>query len=136
MIVAVVAFCLVTLAVCALNRLSLDYMKYISVAAGGILMLLIHMIGGSILMVPVPYGSMILGCVVSVLLALFVSFWTGALDYSRPEFLKYEDDEYQYYVKAIPKMVVQKSDRRLQEISSRKEKAERKAPDTAEAGAE
>lgn len=119
MIVYVVAFCLVTLAVCALNRLSLDYMKYISVAAGGILILLIIMLGGSILTVPVAYAAAITGCVASILIALFISFWSGALDYTRPEFLKYEDDEYQYFVKAIPKMVVQKSERKVQEISSR-----------------
>ena len=124
LIIAVVAFCLVTLAVCGLNRLPLDYMQYVSPAAGGVLLVLIAITGSSVLNVPLDYAPIITGCVVSMVIALFISFWLGAFDYSRPEYLKYEDDEYRYFVKAVPRMVVQKSERKVQEISSRREQTE------------
>ena len=121
MVVMVVAFCLTTLAVYALNRLPLDYMEYISVGVGVLLLLLIVLVGGQITAVPVGYPALIAGCVISAVISLIAAFWLGSFDYSRPEFLKYEDDEYRYYVKAVPRMVVPKSERKVTEISSHRD---------------
>lgn len=120
MIVAVAAFCLVTLAVFGISRLSADYARYLSVVAGAIILLLIYLMGDVIMNVAVSYGGLIFGTLVSCLLALGVAFWSGALDYSRPEYLQYEDDEYVYYVKAVPKMVVEKTERKVQAIAPRR----------------
>ena len=51
-------------------------------------------------------GPMIIGNLVSAVLALVIQFFYRALDYSRSEHIQFEDDEYYYYVKAIPKIVV------------------------------
>ena len=119
MVLAMVAFCLVTLAVFAISRLSLDYAPFIAVGSGCVLMLLIYLIGGFLFETSVSMGGTLFGCLICTLLAEFCTFWCRTLDYSRPEFLEYEDDEYVYYVKAVPKMVVEKPDRQIHEISSR-----------------
>ncbi len=47
--------------------------------------------------------GLIVGSVVSVLLAKILEFFVFNVDYSRTEYVQFEDDEYYYYVKAVPK---------------------------------
>lgn len=124
LMVAVAAFCLAVLVVYALCRLSADYSRYLGLAAGGVLILLVYLIGDALVSASVGYVGLIFGTLVSIALAIGISFWSGALDYSRPEYLQYEDDEYVYYVKAVPKMVVEKTERRVQSITRQNRAAE------------
>ncbi len=45
----------------------------------------------------------LVGCIVSFLILLIVSFFTHNLDYKRVENVQFEDDDYYYFVRAIPK---------------------------------
>ena len=47
-----------------------------------------------------------IGVVVSALIALVLEFFLFSVDYSRTEHVQFEDDEYYYYVKAVPKLTV------------------------------
>jgi len=69
---------------------------------------------------PVDLVSMILGILVSVIIALIYQFFVFAVDYSRTEYLQYEDDDYHYYVKAVPKIAVSAPDVKVHRIYSRK----------------
>ena len=69
-------------------------------------------------------GTMIAGMLVSVILALIYTFFVFAVDYTRTEFLQYEDDDYYYYVKAVPKITVTAPDVKVQKINSRRRRAE------------
>ena len=69
---------------------------------------------------PVSAGSMIFGIVASVVIALIYQFFVFAVDYTRTEYLQYEDDDYYYYVKAVPKLTVSAPDVKVQRIYSRK----------------
>ena len=53
-----------------------------------------------------------------------IQFFFFSLDYSRTERLQFEDDEYYYYVKAIPKAMVSGMDKKVTKFSG-KEKEER-----------
>ena len=46
----------------------------------------------------------IVGSVISVVIAMIIQFLFFNLDYSRTERLQFEDDDYYYYVKAVPKI--------------------------------
>jgi len=61
---------------------------------------------------------------ISVLIALIYTFFAFSVDYSRTEYLQYEDDDYYYYVKAVPKIAVTAPDVKVQKINSRKKKME------------
>jgi hypothetical protein len=50
------------------------------------------------------------GIVVSFLLAQVVRFFIFNMDYLRVENVQFEDDDYYYYVKAVPKVMVFSSD--------------------------
>lgn len=43
-----------------------------------------------------------------------------AVDYSRKEYIQFEDDDYYYYVKAVPKMNIAAPDVKVQKINSTK----------------
>ncbi|MBQ5869094.1 MAG: ABC transporter permease, partial [Lachnospiraceae bacterium] len=58
--------------------------------------------------------------VIAVLAALIYQFFVFAVDYTRTEYLQYEDDEYHYYVKAVPKIAVSAPDVKVQRIYARK----------------
>ena len=91
-----------------------------STRAGVITQLAVIFVGDFNFNLPVSAGSMIFGIVVSVVIALIYQFFVFAVDYTRTEYLQYEDDDYYYYVKAVPKLTVSAPDVKVQRIYSRK----------------
>ena len=75
--------------------------------ASGILFETIGLIAGYMLLgISGKTVSVLVGNVISLLIAFVIQFLFFNLDYSRTERLQFEDDEYYYYVKAVPKAVV------------------------------
>ena len=56
----------------------------------------------SISTLPVSAGSMIFGIVASVVIALIYQFFVFAVDYTRTEYLQYEDDDYLLLCESCP----------------------------------
>ena len=121
MFLTAAAFCIMTLLVYGIRKLSADYAPYIALAVGGIANILIFLAGGFMLNVSIPYVNVFVGSLVSIFFAFLVLFWVVTVDYSRTEYIQYEDDEYVYYVKAIPKITVTRPDVKVQEINPRVE---------------
>lgn len=118
--VMVAAFAAAILVVYLIKNLPVDYAWSIAIIAGVITELIVIFIGDFNYNLPVGLISMILGILVSVVIALIYQFFVFAVDYSRTEYLQYEDDEYCYYVKAVPKIVVSAPDVKVHRIYARK----------------
>ena len=118
--VMVAAFAAAILVVFILKNLSVDYSWSIAIVAGVITQLAVIFIGDFNFNLLVSAGSMIFGIVASVVIALIYQFFVFAVDYTRTEYLQYEDDDYYYYVKAVPKLTVSAPDVKVQRIYSRK----------------
>ena len=103
-----------------IRRLPVDYSWSIAIIAGVITELVVIFIGDFNYNLPVNLVSMILGILVSVIIALIYQFFVFAVDYSRTEYLQYEDDDYHYYVKAVPKIAVSAPDVKVHRVYSRK----------------
>ncbi len=114
------AFAAAILVVFLIKNMSVDYAWSIAIIAGVITQLIIIFIGDYNFNLPVTVGPMVLGILASVILALIYQFFVFAVDYSRTEYLQYEDDEYCYYVKAVPKIAVSAPDVKVHRIYSRK----------------
>ena len=114
------AFAAGVLVVFLIRNLSVDYSWSIAIIAGVITQLVVIFIGDFYFNLPVAIGPMILGILVSVALALVYQFFVFAVDYTRTEYLQYQDDDYYYYVKAVPKITVSQPDVKVHRISSRK----------------
>ena len=118
MVVTIAAFAMTVIVVYLLRRLSIDYAWTIAMTAGAVVNIMVLLVGDLIFEINQPLISVILGTVISFLLALVLQFFVFYVDYSRTEKVQFEDDEYYYYVKAVPKVTVAKPDKKVKQISS------------------
>ena len=58
---------------------------------------------------------------------IILEFFVFGGDYTRTERLEYEDDDYYYYVKAVPKALVATSERSIKKINGESAREERKS---------
>ena len=106
MILMSIAFAATIILVYMIKRLSIDHSWKIALGVGAVADVLIIFVGDLSLDINANLGATILGTIVSVLLMIVLQFFVFNVDYSRTEYVQFEDDEYYYYVKAIPKISV------------------------------
>lgn len=121
MLIQIIAFAAVLLLVNGIRRLSVDYAWQIAVFAGAISYIVILIGGGLVMDVKSPLVPLIAGTLGSVVIAEILEFFLFHVDYSRTEYLQFEDDEYYYYVKAVPKMSIAQKDVTIKTIEEPKE---------------
>ena len=124
-----IAFIAVILLVNLIRTRSFDYAWRIAIIAGGVTYILIILAGDFCLDVTVSMIPMIVSTVASVLVGFVLEFFVFGGDYSRTERLEYEDDEYYYYVKAVPKASVSTSERSIKKINAEPVREEKKKED-------
>ncbi len=98
-----IVYAVVILITFVIYKLPIDYIWYIAIGVGGVLNIIAFMCCGMMLEVEVDTGNVFVGTILGVLIALVVQLCKSMVDYSRKETVQFEDDEYYYYVKAIPK---------------------------------
>lgn len=79
-------------------------------------------VGYILLGMPGKIAGVIIGSVFSAAIAFVLQFFFFNLDYSRIERLQFEDDDYYYYVKAIPKSLVTEKDMKIKRFNGKTEK--------------
>lgn len=130
MAVTVMAFAITVLIVYLIRRLSIDYAWTIAMAAGAVVNLMILLVGDLMFDTNVSLFGVILGNVVAVFLTVVLQFFVFNVDYSRTEKVQFEDDEYYYYVKAVPKVVVSRAEKKVKQINSQRSKPVQKTRST------
>ncbi len=110
MLLFVITFAVVVVAEFMIKSLPVDYSWKIGLGLGAVVNILVILIGCSALEVDMSIGGVFVGTLVAVLIVLIIQFFVFNVDYSRTENVQFEDDEYYYYVKAIPKMSVEAPD--------------------------
>ena len=106
MYVTMLILALVIAVVYFVRRIRMDYAFEISIAIGTGLMMLGYIIADLKYDMGIRIGSMVLACLISAGVVLFMLFFYRTLQYSAAEQVEFEDDDYYYYVKAIPKIKV------------------------------
>ena len=66
--------------------------------------------------------GLLLGTIVAIPIAIGVGFMFMGLDYSRTEKVQFEDDDYYYYVKAVPKMSIQAPSKTVKKINTQRQR--------------
>lgn len=130
MMVAIVAFAATVLVVWFIRRLSLDHAWTIAMITGALLNILILLFGDLMYSTDISIIGLILGSIVSVLLVKVLQFFVFNVDYSRTEMVQFEDDEYYYYVKAVPKNTVATPEKRVKTIRVPEKAVNRSKRDT------
>ncbi len=120
MVVTIMAFAITVILVYMIRRLSIDYAWTIAMVSGVIVDIMVLLVGDLMFDTNVPLFGMIFGNIISFMLVLVLQFFVFNVDYSRTEKVQFEDDEYYYYVKAVPKVVVSKPEKKVKQINSQK----------------
>lgn len=126
MLLTILVFAVTLTIVYVVRRMSVDYSWYIAICAGAVINVVLFLIGGLVMKASVSIGSVVLGTLVGMLVALAVEFFVLSVDYTRTEYTQFEDDEYYYYVKAVPKMSIMPADKKVKRINSRRKTTRRR----------
>lgn len=120
MLLMIAAFALCILVVFVVKNLSIDYAWPVAIAAGTVTQLLVFLMGDFMFSVSVDMLQLLLGVLAGCAVAGIYNFFVLALDYSRTEYVQFEDDDYYYYVKAVPKITVSTTDVTVKYINARR----------------
>ena len=122
MYLVLVIFVIAALMVYLIRRLDIEHAWTIALMSG-ILFEAIGLTAGYILLgISGKTVGVIAGSIVSGLIAFLIEFLFFNLDYSRTEKLQFEDDEYYYFVKAIPKSLVTEKDKQIKRFNGKGER--------------
>lgn len=119
MIVMILAFTIAALLVYGIRKMSIDHSVTIGIIVGGILESIIILCATYVLEIDGIFKIWMV-CVftlVSISLMYILQFFILAVDYSRTEYTQFEDDDYYYYVKAVPKIKVTATDVKVKHIN-------------------
>lgn len=120
MILWIIAFALTIAIVYFIRRMRIDNAWTYAIVAGTAVEFLV-LIGGQIV-----FGAkfnmifMIIGVILGAVVGYLCQILFFSVDYKRTEFVQYEDDEYYYYVKAVPKINIVNEDVKVKQINARK----------------
>lgn len=118
----IVAFSAIIIVVFLIRRMSIDHAWTIAVVTGGI-------VGGCLLLIELavfgvsdvmPIWMVAVMMAVSIALGVVIQLLILSVDYSRTELVQFEDDDYYYYVKAVPKIKVATQEVTVKRINARK----------------
>ena len=117
MLLMIAAAIAVFLATYICRRLAVSHSYILGIMAGIIVNLIVMIVGGLVFEVNVSVLWIFLGSIISGALAFAVQFFKYLLDYSSVEHLQFDDDDYFYYVTAVPKLSVTSPDLNILKIN-------------------
>jgi len=120
----IIVFALTIIIVFLIRNLSFNYSRYIAIGIGVVVMLLGLFVGQGLLAIIVMQSTIgaLASLVISALIACLMVTFVFSVDYKRTEYTQFEDDDYYYYVKAVPKFKVSQSDIKVQRFNKTEKK--------------
>lgn len=106
MMVMIAAFAITVLVVYLIRRIAIDHAWTIAMIAGIMINIVIMLIGDLLYDTEISVINVLIGSILALAVGKIIEFFRFCVDYSRTEKVQFEDDEYYYYVKAVPKMAV------------------------------
>lgn len=117
----IVAFIIGFFVIYTVRRQEMDHAWKVGIIAGAIANVVVTAIGSTVLGVSASYGSLIIGNILAAVVGFILELFLFSVDYARSERLQFEDDEYYYYVKAIPKVAITTPEKTVKKINERQE---------------
>lgn len=120
MFYTMIVFAVVIITTYIIRRLKINRSFDLAILAGTVINMITFLIIFLRLKVSESIVIMILGVIASACIVYVIRFFRLNLDYTRVENVQFEDDDYYYYVKAVPKINVTKPDVNVKRINPRK----------------
>ncbi len=125
MLVTILAFAITILVVYMIRRKSVDHSWTIGIIAGAITNVIILLLGDLIFDTKISIAGTVVGTILSIGIAKIIEFFLFNVDYTRTELVQFEDDEYYYYVKAVPKITVSTPEKKVKKINPNPHRAQK-----------
>lgn len=106
MIFTIVIYALALTIVYVVRKLEFDYSFEIAVLIGVVASVFGHVLLNSKYELPLGIAATVLYHVLAGILVIIIYFFIRVLDYTAVEHVQFEDDDYYYYVRAVPKIKV------------------------------
>ncbi len=120
-IVVMVAFIVTYICVFLIRKMKAKNAMQISILVGTIALMAVMLLSNIILDLNLEIWTLTCECLIAMVLAYIIQFFYISLDYHGTRKLQFEDDEYYYYVTAVPKMKVAVVDKTVTRIVSEEE---------------
>ena len=120
MLVMMVAFSVTIIVVYTIRRLAIDNCWTIAAGVGYAVNIVILMIGDLAYDTNISIVLVIVMSIISFAITRIVEFFIFNVDFSRIEKTQFEDDDYYYYVRAIPKINLSETKKKVRKINTRK----------------
>lgn len=111
-------FSIVLIVVYFIRNRRINYAFELSIAVGSILSIILFLILNYMIDINIEIAPMIIGTFISAIIVLAAHFFKLPLNYAGVENLQFEDEEYYYYVRAVPKMNVSAVSKRVKRFNS------------------
>lgn len=118
LMITVAAFAFTVILVYFIRRMAIDHSWTIAMVAGTFIDVVILLLGDLLYDTNVSVLGVFFGSLISLGLCVVLQFFVFSVDYSRTEKVQFEDDEYYYYVKAVPKMTVAAPEKTVKKINT------------------
>ena len=129
LLVIFAAYCSVIFITALLNRLFYERAWQFAIIVGNAVLAVLMLCGRYIFDLDYEVWRVFLEVILSAALCMVYWFFKGIGDASRTERTVFEDDEYIYYVKAVPKLKIAQKDHNVRDIHMETEKAKEKDKD-------
>lgn len=116
----VIDFAMMIVAVYVIRKLSVKNSWIIAAGVGIVVNLVIMLVGGASFNISdvMTIPAILIGTVISAILAIIICFMMHNADYERTENVQFEDDDYYYYVKAVPKVKVSSENVKVKRVNA------------------
>lgn len=120
MVMVLLSFSLTLLTVYTIRKLQIDYPWTVAMITGYVINIIVLLVGDLRYNTNVSLVVVLIGSIGSCVITKVIEFFLFNVDYSRTEITQFEDDEYYYYVKAVPKISISASKKRVKKINTHK----------------
>ena len=109
LILTLIALTAVLIAAFAVRSTEMRYAWQVAIGTGIFIYLVLEIFGVFTLDIPVSIPDLVIGVIAAALVGSVLQLFFFDLDYRSTEKLRFEDDEYYYYVTAVPKRKQERS---------------------------
>ncbi len=117
MILWMIAFVVCYMVTYLLRRRKNNYASQVAILVGNFVMIVILLIGNIIVDAGIDVIQVVVCILICLGIAYIIQFFRMTLDYTGVKNIQLEDDEYYYYVKAVPKLKIAQEEKTLKTIN-------------------
>ena len=118
LIIVAVAFSVAILIISMVKKLSVKYSWIIAIVAGTVINAIVIIVSFSIVSVGYSLGAIIGGTFLAIFIGLVMVLFVFSVNYSATEYVQFEDNDYYYYVKAVPKIHITQKENVIKNINA------------------